>query len=113
MYFRMAQGGSHAPADFDIWPILSAFERQSYVPNASDQFRAFLENHGVNTVIVTDAVYERWRPLLATLKVDSIAVAGIHLYRLPARTSDASMPTLLAMRTDFDTHRFERVITGV
>lgn len=113
MYFRMAQGGSHAPADFDIWPILSAFEMQSYVPNAPDQFRAFLDNHGVSAVIVADAVYERWRPLLAALKIDPVAVAGVHLYRLPVRTGDASTPALLAMRTDFDTYRFERVIIGV
>jgi len=35
MYFRMAQGGSHAPGDFNIWPILSGFEMQSFVPERS------------------------------------------------------------------------------
>ena len=54
MYFRMAQGGSHAPGDFNIWPILSAFEMQSFVPNAQEQLRAFIYNHGVTALIVTD-----------------------------------------------------------
>ena len=112
MYFRMAQGGSHAPADFGIWPILSAFEMQAFVPNAAVQFRAFLDRHGVNAVIVTDQVYERWRPLLATLPIAPIVVAGVHLYRFPVRSPDASIPTLLALRTDFDTDRFERVVAG-
>jgi hypothetical protein len=113
MYFRMAQGGSHAPGDFNIWPILSAFEMQSFVPNAQEQLRAFIANHGVTAVIVTDQVYERWRPLLSALQTDPIAVAGVHLYRLPARNPNAPISTLLAMRTDFDSRRFESVITGV
>jgi len=64
-------------------------------------------------VIGTDQVYERWRPLLSGLQTDPIAVAGVHLYRLLARNPNAPIPTLLAMRTDFDTRRFESVITGV
>jgi hypothetical protein len=113
MYFRMAQGGSHAPGDFNVWPILTAFDTQSFMPNAREQLRSFIANHGVTAVIVTDQEYERWRSLLSGLQSNPIAIAGVHLYRLPVRATNASMPTLLSMRTDFDTRRFESAITGV
>jgi hypothetical protein len=113
MYFRMAQGGSHTPGDFNIWPIVSGFEMQSFVPNAREQLRAFIYNHGVTAVIVTDHEYERWRPLLSALETDPVAVAGIHLYRIPARDPKVAIATLLAMCTAFDTDRFESVILGV
>jgi hypothetical protein len=112
MYFRMAQGASHAPADFNVWPILSGFEMQSFVPDAAEQFQAFIHNHGVTAVIVTDKVYECWRPLLSALNTKPIAVGGVHLYRLPVRVGTSPVPTLLEMRTAFDTHRFEDIILG-
>jgi hypothetical protein len=113
MYFRMAQGGSHAPGDFNIWPIVSGFEMELLVPNARQQLRAFIYNHGVTAVIATDHEYERWRPLLSALETDPVAVAGVHLYRIPARDPKMPIATLLAMRTAFDTDRFESVVLGV
>jgi len=112
MYFRMAQGASHAPGDFNVWPIITGFEMQSFIPHAQEQFRAFIGNRGVTAVIVTDRVYERWLPLLSALQTNPIPVAGVHLYRLPARGTDSHSPNLLEMRTDYDTRRFESIISG-
>jgi hypothetical protein len=111
MYFRMAQGAAHAPGDFNVWPIMSGFEAQAFVPNAATQFRAFLASRGVTAVIVVDRVYEQWRSLVSSLQVEPEVIAGVHLYRLSSSTS-TSESSLLAMRTEYDTTRFERVIVG-
>ena len=112
MYFRMAQGASHAPGDFNVWPILSGLEMQSFVPNAPAQFRAFLNSQGVTAVIVIDRVYEQWRPLMSTLHIEPKALAGVHLYRLAASAPISPQASLLEMRTDYDTRRFEGIIIG-
>jgi hypothetical protein len=112
MYFRMAQGASHAPGDFNVWPIMSGFEGQAFVPNAATQFRAFLASRGVTAVIVVDRVYEQWRSLVSSLQVAPEVIAGVHLYRLSTPSTSTSGSSLIAMRTEYDTTRFERVIVG-
>ena len=81
------------------------------MPNAATQFRAFLASRGVTAVIVVDRVYEQWRSLMSSLQVEPEVIAGVHLYRLSSSTS-TSESSLLAMRTEYDTTRFERVIVG-
>ena len=110
MYFAMAQGGSGPrPVEFYAWPMVGAFERQSYVPRAAEQLRAFLRACGVDTVIVTDRLNASMQPLLSTLGGKPTEVGGVWLYRVPARQPN-QMLTLTEARALFDSDRLITMI---
>ena len=112
MYFQMAGGPGPWPAKFAIWPVVDAFSRQTYIPDATIQLRAYLTDHDIGTLIVTDDSLATWAPLLATLDVPIVRVGGVSLYR----TSQMSSPptkSLSVLRTEFDNIRFETLLAGV
>jgi hypothetical protein len=112
MYFQMAGGPGPWPAKFAIWPVVDAFSRQTYIPDAPSQLRAYLTDHNVSTLIVTDESLATWAPLLATLEVPIVKVGGVSLYRT-SHLSKASTRPLPALRADFDSSRFETLVAGV
>ena len=54
MYFRMAQGAGPWPAEFRDWPIMDAFYQRSWMPDAPEQFKAYVIAHRVAAVIIAD-----------------------------------------------------------
>jgi len=57
------------PPEFESWPIVDAMYAGVYLPDAENQLKAFLANHDVSAVIVSDNEKDAWRPLLSTLGV--------------------------------------------
>jgi hypothetical protein len=112
MYFQMAGGPGPWPAKFAIWPMVDAFSRQIYLPEATIQLRAYLNDHKISTLIVTDESLPVWEPLLATLEVPIVRTGGVSLYRT-SLISKAPTKSLSALRADFDNIRFETLLTRV
>jgi hypothetical protein len=112
MYFQMAGGPGPWPAKFAIWPMVDAFSRQMYVPEATIQLRAYLTDHNISTLIVTDESLATWAPLLATLEAPIVRVGGVSLYRTSLMPK-ATLKSLSALRADFDSIRFETLLAKV
>ena len=108
MYFSMPQGMA-APVfrmnERRRWPIVNAFFEDSYVPEASEQLKAFLAAHHVDWVIVADDEIGAWQPLLSTLGVPPIRVASVSLYRLPQKEMHGWERGSLQMNARFETQR--------
>ena len=86
MYFRMAGGWTGPmPEEFARWPIANALMNTTYVPDARTQLMAFLVNHDVSTVIVSDDDPDgpTWRSLLAASGIAPVRTTGVSLYRVP------------------------------
>ncbi len=115
MYFRMAGGYvSVSPPDaFLAWPITNYFLHKDAIPDAEDQLKAFLANHDVRTVLVTDLTWPLWKPLLASLGASPQNAGGVYIYRVPEEEL-ASYRTLTAteMETRFDTARFDALVSA-
>jgi hypothetical protein len=112
MYFNMAQGPGPWPADVAKWPIVDSFLRQLFIPDAPEQFRAYLLNHRVGVVIVSDNQLPTWGRLISTLGIP-ITVGGVSLYKvLPQSTADP-LYTVADMRKRFDNERFAMLLTAV
>lgn len=106
MYFKMAGGWTWpAPAEFERWPIVRAFFRATEIPHPAQQLKAFLANHDVGAVIVTDRDERIWQPLLQSLGVKPTAIGGVKLYRIP--------PALLDEYRNLGGLRMERRATSI
>lgn len=91
MYFRMAGGWTGPmPEEFARWPIANAPMNTPYVPDARTQLMAFLVNHDVSTVIVSDDDPDgpTWRSLLGS-SGRRVQPGGLHR----AVEKDAQNPT--------------------
>jgi hypothetical protein len=78
MYFNLGQGPGPWPADVAKWPIVDSFLRELFIPDAPEQFRAYLLNHKVAIVIVSDNQLPTWGSLISTLGTP-ITVGGVSL----------------------------------
>jgi hypothetical protein len=109
--FNMVQGWTGfpaVPAQFEDWPMVTSMVWGANLPVASDQFKAFLANFNISTVIVVEdcaCVWELergsvgpqwwkraavsdndrqlWRNWVSTLGVKPIQAGGVLLYRVP------------------------------
>src|SRR5262249_23308407 len=64
-FFNMAEGGAGVRMEeWRRWPIVGAFEKKTYVPQAAEQFKAFTAAHNVSTVVVLGNQVESWKRLL-------------------------------------------------
>ena len=63
-------------------PIVEAFERRVYMPHATEQLKAFLIAHNVDTIVVDDEHLDTWRTLIDSLGVEPISVGGVTVYQL-------------------------------
>jgi hypothetical protein len=114
MYFRIAQGPGPWPLTVGRWPIMEAFVRKQYVPDAATQFRAYLTTQGVSTVIAADYSLQLWEPLLSTLQVVPVKAGGVSIYKLTSGTVPlAKAQTLDSVRARFDYERFNYFVTRV
>ena len=113
MYFSMPQGMA-APVfrmnERGRWPIVNAFFEDSYVPDSSEQLKAFLAAHHVDSVIVADDEIRAWHPLLSTLGVPPIRVGGISLYRLSQKEMHDWERESLEMSTRFEIERLYTLV---
>lgn len=115
-HFRMAGGYlGPPPREFRGWPVIDAFYSLETValPAAGDQLRAFLGAHQVGAVLVDDRQADLWRPLLASLGVQSEQAGGITFYRVPAtELARWSGSTALEMEIRADRARFAALVLG-
>jgi len=112
MYFNIAQGPGAWPAEVAKWPIVDSFFRQLFIPDAPEQFRAYLLNHKVGVVIVSDNQVPTWGRLISTLGIP-ITVGGVSLYKVPPQSAANPLYTLADMRKRFDNERFAMLLTAV
>jgi len=111
MYFNIAQGPGAWPAEVAKWPIVDSFFRQLFIPDAAEQFRAYLVNHKVSVVIVSDNQLPIWGRLISPLGIP-ITVGGVSLYKVPESAANP-LYTLADMRKRFDNERFAMLLTAV
>jgi hypothetical protein len=114
MYFSMPQGMAPPVRLYERrrWPIVSAFLRRSYTPEASEQLKAFLAAHHVDSVVITDDHFRTWRSLFSTLGVSPIRVADVWLYKLHPDGEHDWQRGLLEMRARFDRQRLSTLISA-
>jgi hypothetical protein len=142
MYFRMAGGYvgfvPPIPEEHSGWPIMSGLYDIEGVPDAAEQFRAYLANHDVSAIILgsrtqylvlrmgglrTTATWLRWptvdreriamHTLLASLDTQALEMGGITLYRLPPQTlAPYHQVTGLEMQQRAARVRFDALLLG-
>jgi len=114
MYFRMPEGGAGVRMEESRrWPIVTALEKRSYVPEAAEQLRLFLDAHGVSAVAVAGDDLATWQPLLAQTGTSGIKLDGVSLYRISVGAPPANEDVLLEARTRFDEQRIRNLVLGV
>jgi hypothetical protein len=112
MYFVMPQGMAPYVQQYERrrWPIVNAFLKRSYLPEAPEQLKAFLAAYHVDWIVITDEHIGTWRSLFSTLGVPPMRVAGVWLYKLhPDREHDWDRG-LPEMRARFDEERLSTLI---
>lgn len=110
-YFRMAGGytgfAPPIPAEYERWPIVDALYEVAPIPEAGEQFKAFLKSHDAGAVIfagqgdhaievshaASPGIWHRgpimprdraiWDVILGGLGVGAQTVGGVTLYQLP------------------------------
>ena len=114
MYFRMAGGYTGVmPPEFESWPIVDAIYAGVYLPDADNQLKAFLANHGVSAIIVSDQEQDAWRPLLSTFGVTPVEVGGVALYKIPPLQLAAYKgQTALDLERQADSTRFDALVVA-
>lgn len=84
MYFNMAGGYvGLTPKDFIDWPIVQTFYSDEFVPDYTEQLKAFLASHNVHAAIVNNSSPKIFFQLFDSLGVKPISIGGIELYQIP------------------------------
>jgi hypothetical protein len=141
MYFQAAGGWGFEPPipeEHSGWPIMSGLYNIAGVPDAGNQLKAYLANHGVSTVILgprtqylvlrlgsqrTAATWLRWPTLdrersatdrlLASLNTPPLEVGGVTLYRIPPQVlAPYRQSTALEMQRRAASARFDALLLG-
>jgi hypothetical protein len=114
MYFDIAEGilPYPEPSAFLRWPIFPSLTRRAYVPDAAEQFEAFIAAHNVETIIVTDKLLPTWRALLATIDTRPTKAADVWLFRVASQSQIDVETAWRSLRKRFDTERLVALITG-
>ena len=114
MYFRIAGGWTGlVPPEFDTWPIVDVLNAGACLPDADNQLKAFLANHGVSAVVVCDREKNAWQPLLSTFGVIPVDVGGVSLYRIPPiQLAAYKSLTALEMQRQADAMRFDTLLVA-
>src|SRR5579863_562103 len=111
MYFDLGDGPGAWPERIAQWPVVESFTRQIYLPDAARQFRAYLLNHGVTTVIVTQTSRPVWEKLLSEIG-NPLKVDDVWIYKVTPSSADNAL-TVAQLRKPFDDRRFETLLTRV
>jgi hypothetical protein len=114
MYFKLGQGPGPWPKAVAKWPIIDALSRQAFVPDAPEQFKAYLAAQQTSVIIADEEGVGIWAKVLSSLNSTPIKAGGVFLYRipggrLPGRTDDS---TLAELRARFDVERFDEMLSG-
>jgi len=142
LYFKMAGGYLSAappvPEADRSWPIVAGLFKDSGVPEAGDQLKAYMASHDVSAIIVgprsyylvrrigdqpTIATLLRWptidreriatQKLLASLDTQPLDIGGITLYRVAPQTlAPYRQLTALDMQRRAARARFEALLLG-
>jgi len=82
--FRMPEGYVSVvpPPEFSRWPILKTLYTGELIPGAEAELRAFLQDKGVDAVVVVKGRSGPWPKLFARLDGSPEDVGGVVLYRL-------------------------------
>ncbi len=113
MYYRMAGGYvSGSPPDaFLAWPITNYLRQGEVVPDAGDQLKAFLANHDVGTILVTDEVWNSWKSLMSVVGASVQHAGGVYICRVPAaELARYRALTAIEMETRSDSARFDALL---
>ncbi len=140
MYFRTVGGyagyAPPIPKGHSGWPIMAGLYNVAGVPQAGDQLKAYLANHGVSAIIVGSRTYylvarmggrrviDNWllwptidrervptEKLLASLDTQPIDIGGVTLYRISPQTLVPYRDlTALDMQRRMDRARFEALL---
>jgi hypothetical protein len=113
MYYRMAGGyvSVSAPDAFLAWPITNYLLQGEVVPDAGDQLKAFLATHDVSTILVTDEVWNLWKPLMSFVGATIQHAGGVYICRVPAtELAQYRTVTAIEMETRFDAARFDALL---
>jgi hypothetical protein len=112
-YFSMPQGElGIVPQEFQGWPIVDALNKDApYIPDYEDQFRAFLANHDVSAIIVSERDDAAFGRLVSTVIAQRVHVGGVFLYRID-RESLAPYRHLAAheMESRYNLLRFQMLL---
>ena len=112
--FTMAEGilPYPEPSAFLRWPIFPSLTQRSYVPDAAEQFEAFVTAHKVQTIIVTDRLLLTWRTLLGAFDAQPIKVNDVWLFKVAKQPARDVETTWRDLRRRFDTGRFVTLVAG-
>jgi hypothetical protein len=141
--FEFRQAGGYTgfappiPDSYENWPIVDALYDVAPIPEASQQFRAFLKSHGVGAVVFADegahaievshadgpGIWHRgtippgdrqvWNVLLGGLGVPGQKVGGVTLYQLPAQVRE-QWPSVdpVALQASAAAARFDALVSA-
>jgi hypothetical protein len=112
MYFNLGDGPGAWPEPMVKWPVVESFTRRIYLPDAAKQFRGYLVNHGVTTVVVDQASLPLWRGLLSALG-HPLRIDDVYLYKLMPADAEHTALSFIELRRQFDDQRFETLLTRV
>jgi hypothetical protein len=114
MYFKMAEGilPYPEPSAFLRWPIFPSLTQRSYLPDAADQFEAFVTAHKVQTIIVTDRLLPTWRTLLGAFDAQPTKVDDVWLFKVAKQPARDVETTWRDLRRRFDTGRLVTLVAG-
>jgi hypothetical protein len=82
-YFRLVTGFYLPPADYQLWPISTAFLDNGYIQDFAEQLTSFLGAHQVKAVIVDPRAASPWVEWLSRTGMKPISTGGILLYMVP------------------------------
>jgi hypothetical protein len=111
-YFRMAGGWtSITPREFEGWPIVSAMLTRTYIPDVTQQLRAFMAAHNVRTIVVTDRESPLWEPMLSPVDSSPIRIGGVAIYSSsPGELAGFHATSALEMETQSNLARFSALL---
>jgi len=114
MHFKMAEGilPYPEPSAFLRWPIFPSLTQRAFVPDAADQFRAFIAAHNVETIVVLDNQLAVWRTLLTTVDAQPIKVDDVWLFKVAKQPALDVEATWRGLRRRFDTGRLVTLVAG-
>ncbi|HUO04006.1 MAG TPA: hypothetical protein VMU16_02295 [Candidatus Binataceae bacterium] len=102
LYFRMVGGWTGlCPVEFSNWPALQAFSWPTFLPDATDQFGAFMAHFQVDATVVAgggpDA--ESWDRIFSKFASAKYDAGGVTVYRiLPSKLEPYRQATKIEMR---------------
>jgi hypothetical protein len=98
--FRMAGGWtSIIPREFQMWPIVNAMLKRTYIPDIRSQLCAFMAAHEARAILVSYTESQFWEPMLSPLDSSPVRIGGVVMYR-PSAEEMAGYRSLSALEME-------------